>query len=482
MLKKFLSSLGLIVLLNLLVKPLYILGIDAEVQNRVGQEAYGTYFALLNLSFIFNILIDFGINNFNNRNIAQNQGLIGGHFSRLFTVKGLLSTVYAAFTLGFGLVLGYGDDSLWLLIVLVFNQVIVSFILFSRSNLAALHLFKSDSVISVLDRSLLIIFCGVLLFTNITGGHFEIIWFAYLQTAAYFLTLLTSLVMLGKHTGRLRWNFDRPFSIEIFRKSIPYALFILMGSMYTRIDAIMLDNLLPQGALHTGYYAQGYRFYEAAGMFAFLFAVLLFPIFSRMLKEGKDIRPMLDTATRLLLGIGIFSAIFFFFYGEWILRWRYVAVTDEAVYAFILLMIAFFGFCMFYIFGTLMTANENLKALNLIAFGGLILNLIINFILIPKFAASGAAFATMVTQIFAGVAQLFFVFKTFKLKINYTLLAQFFAFALLFISANYLLNRVLPNGFFELLASAATGTFLLVLVGIISPRHINRLMKAEKLG
>ena len=51
--KKFLSSLGLLVLLNLIVKPLFILGIDAEVQNRVGQEDYGLYFGLLNLSFIF---------------------------------------------------------------------------------------------------------------------------------------------------------------------------------------------------------------------------------------------------------------------------------------------------------------------------------------------------------------------------------------------------------------------------------------------
>ena len=33
--QKFLSSLFLIVLLNLLIKPFYILGVDAEVQNRV---------------------------------------------------------------------------------------------------------------------------------------------------------------------------------------------------------------------------------------------------------------------------------------------------------------------------------------------------------------------------------------------------------------------------------------------------------------
>src|SRR5690606_11138500 len=170
--KKFLSSLGLILLLNLLVKPFFILGIDAEVQNRVGQEAYGTYFALLNLSFIFNILIDFGINNFNNRNISQNTQLIKKHFSKLFSVKGLLAFIYAIFTLILGLILGYEEDDFWILSVLVFNQVLVSFILFARSNLAGLQMFKSDSVVSILDRGLLIVFCGLLLFTSLSEGLF----------------------------------------------------------------------------------------------------------------------------------------------------------------------------------------------------------------------------------------------------------------------------------------------------------------------
>lgn len=478
--KKFLSSLGLILLLNLLVKPFFILGIDAEVQNRVGQEAYGTYFALLNLSFIFNILIDFGINNFNNRNISQNTQLIKKHFSKLFSVKGLLAFIYAIFTLILGLILGYEEDDFWILSVLVFNQVLVSFILFARSNLAGLQMFKSDSVVSILDRGLLIVFCGLLLFTNLSEGLFKIEWFVYLQTLAYAITLIISLLMLAGHTGRLRWNLDKTFSIQIFKKSVPYALFILTGSMYTRVDGIMLENILPDGSLHAGYYAQGYRFYEAAGMFAFLFAVLLLPIFSRMLKLGENVKPMLNTATRLLLGIGFFTAIVFYFNGEWVLHWRYINVTPEAVHSFILLMFAFCGICLFYIFGTLMTANENLKALNIIAFSGLVLNLIFNFILIPKYQAAGAAFTTMVTQIFAGVMQFVFVVRVFKIKPNWPLISSFVIFVVSFILVNYLIKNQIHNGFYIFCASTFSGLILLLLSGTIQIRSIMNFLKAEK--
>ena len=43
----FYSSLGLLVLLNAIIKPLWIFAIDRQVQNVVGTENYGVYFSLL---------------------------------------------------------------------------------------------------------------------------------------------------------------------------------------------------------------------------------------------------------------------------------------------------------------------------------------------------------------------------------------------------------------------------------------------------
>ena len=78
--KKFLTNLGLLLFLNLLVKPFWVLGIDRSVQNVVGAEEYGFYFSILNFSFLFNMFLDLGITNFNNRNIAQNAQLLNKHF------------------------------------------------------------------------------------------------------------------------------------------------------------------------------------------------------------------------------------------------------------------------------------------------------------------------------------------------------------------------------------------------------------------
>ena len=78
--KKFINNLAILIFLNLLVKPFWPLVIEPAVQQEVGNVAYGEYFSLFNFSFLLNILLDFGITNFNNKNIAQNNHLLTKHF------------------------------------------------------------------------------------------------------------------------------------------------------------------------------------------------------------------------------------------------------------------------------------------------------------------------------------------------------------------------------------------------------------------
>ena len=127
--KKFITNLLFLLVLNFLIKPFYILGIDAEIINRVGTETYGVYFSLFNFSFLFNI------NSFNTKNIAQNEHLLSKYFSKLLSLKLLLVIVYVLFTILAGFVWGYSDYALKLLLILTFNQGLVAVIMYLRSTL-----------------------------------------------------------------------------------------------------------------------------------------------------------------------------------------------------------------------------------------------------------------------------------------------------------------------------------------------------------
>ena len=71
MLRKYISDIAFMQVINLLVKPIWILVIDRAVQNALPQEVYGNYFALYNFSLMFFIILDLGLNSYNTTEISR---------------------------------------------------------------------------------------------------------------------------------------------------------------------------------------------------------------------------------------------------------------------------------------------------------------------------------------------------------------------------------------------------------------------------
>ena len=316
--QKFITNLLLLLLLNLLIKPFWIFGIDRTVQNLVGDENYGFYFALFNFSLILNILLDVGITSYNNRNIARHHFLLPKHLSNIIGLKLLLAIVYALFCLIVAAIIGYNKIQIHLLIFLILNQFLVSFILYLRSNISALHLFRTDSLISVLDRTLMIIICSILLFTHRFREQFTISWFVYAQTASYLLTTIITFAVVMQKSGRFRIQFNPAFFVVFLRKSYPYAILILLMSLYNRIDSVMLERMLPgtRGHEQAGIYAQAFRLLDAVSMFGVLFAGLLLPIFSKMIKQGESVGQMVKLSYTLLIVPAIVIAVSSLYYDQ----------------------------------------------------------------------------------------------------------------------------------------------------------------------
>ncbi len=428
--RKFVTNLILLLSLNLLIKPFWIFGIDRPVQNMVGDESYGMYFALFNFSMILNILLDVGITNYNNRNIAQHNYLLPKHLSNIVGLKFLLAIVYAIFALGIAAIIGYDKIQFHLLFFLIFNQFLISFTLYLRSNISGLHLFRTDSIISVLDRSFMIIICSILLFTNILKTQFTIEWFVYAQTAAYAITTAITFAIVLSKSGRIKIRFNLKFFLVFLRKSYPYALLILLMSFYNRIDSVMIERLLPDpiGKEQAGIYAHSFRLLDAVSMFGVLFAGLLLPIFAKMIKQKEPVGQMVQLSYTLLIVPAIIIAISSIYYSSEIMAVLYTSNTENSAGILGILMTGFLGIATTYIFGSLLTANGSMKYLNIMAFSAMVLNIVLNLILIPRFYAFGSAYASLITQIFTGVTQVILAFIIFKLKLNFKLIFQLLMF------------------------------------------------------
>lgn len=491
--KKFLKNLALLVFLNLLVKPFWILGIDREVQNVVGTSEYGFYFTIFNFSFLFFIFLDLGITNFNNRNIAQNNQLLSKHLAGIGTVKLLLGLLYGLVILVAGWLWGFRDRELYLLVWVGFNQFLLSLILYLRSNISGLLLFKTDSFLSVLDRLLMIGIVGVLLWSGLFTGNFSIEWFVYSQTIAYGITALIALAAVLNKSGRLRLNWNAPFFLMIIKKSLPFALLVLLMSFYNRIDPVLLQRLLPEGVgdYQAGVYAQAFRLLDAGQNFAFLFAVLLLPLFSRMLKDKQSIEHLVKLSFSIIISGALVIAMLAVFYGNEIMHLMYTQNPAESVAGynlridqsariFQLLMFSFVGISSNYIFGTLLTANNNLKVLNWIALSGLFINLTLNIILIPRLQAMGSAYASLGTQTITALLQFYVAHRLLQLKINFNLIFRFLLLvALLFASGFGISWLQMDSWFISMLMLLVIGVLFTVVLGLLNVKELVAILKEE---
>ncbi|MBO7491697.1 MAG: polysaccharide biosynthesis C-terminal domain-containing protein [Bacteroidales bacterium] len=414
--KDFVLNLCILLFLNLLVKPFWILGIDVGVQNQVGAAEYGLYFAVFNFSYMFYMLLDMGICNFNNRNIARNNQLLDKHLSSILVLRFLLCIVYFVVIYAVALLIGYRGVQLKLLFWVGFNQFLNATMLYLRSNVSALMMFKTDSFLSVLDRLLAILFCGMLLWGHVTDEPFRIEWFVYSQTAAYLIAIAVALAIVLWKSKLRKLTWDKAFFLLILKKSLPFALLTFLMAIYNRIDPVMIERILPGDISSTqaGIYASAFRLLDALVMIAYLFSVILLPLFSKMLKEKENVVPIVRTAFSLLYLYAVTMVVVLSVYREPVMQILYADHVSESVQVFSVLICGLIPISFTYVFGTLLTANGNLRKLNVTAVVGILINILLNLILIPHWHARGAAITSLCTQSVVSLLQWIIAMRELK--------------------------------------------------------------------
>ncbi|MEM8908711.1 MAG: oligosaccharide flippase family protein, partial [Bacteroidota bacterium] len=325
--REFFINISFLIAINLLIKPFYIFGIDRVVQNTVGKEMYGIYFALFNFTYLLQIINDFGIQNYNNRNIAQHQQLLDKYFPNILVLKFFLGIAYLAVVFGVAWLLGYEIDYYPLMLVIAINQMLVALLFYLRSNISGLALYRTDSMISALDKLLMIVICGYLLWWSPWRTEFKIEWFIYAQTITLSISMLVAFSVVYPRLKRFRLRIKPVFLLLILKESYPYALVIFLMTLYTRIDAVMIERLLPDGPSETGIYASAYRLLDAVNMIGFLFAGLLLPMFSRMIKTGESVEELLRFSFQLIWTGAIALSLNVFFFQVEIMELLYLEAT-----------------------------------------------------------------------------------------------------------------------------------------------------------
>ena len=398
--KEFFKNILFLIAINLLIKPLYIFGIDRTVQNRVGESVYGVYAALFSFAFLLQIVNDFGIQNYNSREIAQNRHLLTRYLSGILSLKIVLGGVYLCLLVIAAWGFRYETRYYPMILALGLYNILLSLSAYLRSNIASLGLYTLNSVLSVLDRLLLLFICPILLFVEPFKSSFQIEWFVHAQNFTLFVSIIVTFRYCFRQVEWFRIRFSRPVLVSILRGAMPYALAIFLMTIYTRTDVVMLERMLADGDRQAGIYVSAYRLLDAVNVLGLLFAGLLMPMFSRQIKINESVTTLLRFSFQIIMVAALTCAGTVWFFRADIMLMLYHEATPYSGDVLGVLMCSFVAVSGTFIYSTLIGAAGAVKRMNRTFIVAFILNISLNIVFIPTHKALGAAFSTLITQSF----------------------------------------------------------------------------------
>lgn len=388
------KGLSLLVVLNFLIKPVWIFFIDRQVQNVVGHEVYGTYFAVLNLSIVLSFLADAGLTNMVNQQLAT-----GTVFSlkQIIGYKVVLAILYAFIVF---LIAFFSGLKLWSIILpVVLIQILTSFFVFLRNIITAHQLFTTDAWLSVMDKVLMIFIVGSFLYLPFPGTV-SLPVFLNTQIACTLLSIAVAAFVLVRKKITTQAEYKTIW--QTIRSTFPFSILILLMSVHYRLDGFLLERIYPGGAYEAGIYASAFRLLDACNMLGYLAASFIVPFVAKnKLHKNLVEEVILSLRHVLFFGAAVIVSFALVFAGT-LQQLLYHNNSAHAIWVTQLCIAALPGYFLVHLYGSVLTAAAQLRAFIFIVLISVIVNISFNLLLIPKYGAAGCSMAAFISQTFCG--------------------------------------------------------------------------------
>ncbi len=229
----------------------------------------------------------------------------------------------------------------------------------------------------------------------------SLIYFAYIILFESFILAIGFIYFYTKNNISIfNWKFDKKLAISLLKDSWPLILSGIVITVYMKIDQVMIQSML--GSESVGQYAAAVRLSEAWYFIPMIIASSLFPAIINAKSISKELYyTRLQKLYDLMVWMGIAIAIPMTFLSNWIIELLYgneynlagdVLMLHIWAGVFVFLGVAFSKY--------LIAENQTKKAFYRTTLGAII-NIILNYLLIPIYGINGAAIATIIGQISA---------------------------------------------------------------------------------
>lgn len=379
-----------------------------------GTDGFGIYSFVLAFAMLFTVLSDFGLATITTRDLSKDKKQTEKYINNISIIKIFLSMITLLLIITTIQFFNKTLEITFLVYLAGIWMVASSFEHFFFSIFRAYEKMKYEAIINILSKILWLIatIIVVILKLNLT-----ILFILYIFTIIpTFILLIYYLKKNFKRVKIISLKINKEFCKYILKESWPLAIGFSLVSIYYYIDTIILSVYYPDRIV--GLYNAAYKIIIFLIAGRRIFTTTIYPKISEFYKTSKEkLRELIIKSEKLSITIAMPLVTGGILLSDKIITLIYGAEFIEASLPFRLLLFQVFFIYINLIFTPFLHASGQQKTYTkVVSFGGLI-NLILNLILIPKFAMIGAATSTIFSEFSVFALAYYFTRKKIKIKI-----------------------------------------------------------------
>ena len=357
-------------------------------------DAFGRLSYGLSFVWAFLFLSDFGLSELFIRDVSRERQLQGKYVNNIITLKILIGLISYLVIILTAWRLSVDIEKSWIIMILGASVILDSFMYFFRCLFRVKETMEYEGLLMIIEALLKL---GVILLaikSEINISRVILISFALLVVSI--LNFIVNLISFCLKNKTFSFSIDKVFWPYLLKTGFPFAFVYILSLLNFRIDIIMLS--LMKGDEAAGWYSANYKLLEQLILIPITLSAVYLPVFSRLSDTfGKLHTIFIRTVPfLLLLGISLIAIINFFKID--IIRIVYGKEFESASQYIFILSWVLIPYFFKPIVEKLLYALGKQATLCFIYSSGILGNIILNIILIPRWGINGASFATFIFE------------------------------------------------------------------------------------
>lgn len=363
------------------------------VGRLTGVEQNGVFNTALAVATIFEMFTDLGMRDLTVRNVSRDKSLTNRYIGNLLTWKiSLCSMVYMAMLLIVNLFLDYPREVTMAIYLLTISAFLKSLKYSFRGFFQAHNLFSWDTGLVLLERTSVLIFGLIVLFTYRSIFPF-VVCFAVVRAVDFLITL----GVLHFKIGKVKFKFDFKFIFKLQKEAIPLGMFFIILTVFSYIDIVMLSKMSPDFNA-AGLYGAAFRIYEGVTILPTILYLVALPRLSDLfINDQKRHKELAFRVVKYMFIMAMPIVVYGYFFSDFFLTTFYSSDPEffQAAFALQLLFIGIVFQYPNWMLNTILISIDKQKIIMYVGLIALISKVILNLIIIPRYGYEGAAAATV---------------------------------------------------------------------------------------